>query len=160
MVAKTKAMSTREFHYVSVIPTTLSTIVHFHESVDALRKLTPPPLIVQIISDQRLSLTEGTVDFRLWFGPVPVRWLARHEPGPNVTSFIDRMIVGPLAEWEHLHNFQEVAGGVELRDQLTFVHKSGWRGLLTRLLFDGLSLRFLFWYRHWRTRHYCRELEQ
>src|SRR5688572_9942755 len=116
------AMPKREFQYSSVIPTTLATIVGFHERADALRKLTPPPLIVQVIDDQRTTMTEGTLDFRLRFGPIPVRWHTRHEPGPIATSFIDRMIVGPMAEWEHQHIFREVAGGVELRDQVTFVH--------------------------------------
>src|SRR5215203_41329 len=154
------AMSKREFQHSSVIPTTLATIIRFHERADALRKLTPPPLIVQVIDDQRTTMTEGTVDFRLWFGPLPVRWLARHEPGPIATSFIDRMMIGPMAEWEHQHIFREMAGGVELRDQLTFAHKRGWRGWLTRLLFDGVALRFLFWYRHWRTRSYCRKMTE
>jgi ligand-binding SRPBCC domain-containing protein len=149
----------KKFQYSSLIPTTLETIMRFHETPDALIMLTPPPLIVKILSDQRVSNTEGTVDFILWFGPIPVRWLARHEAGPIPTSFIDRMIVGPMAYWEHQHIFRQVAGGVELVDQLTFAHKSGWRGWLTPLLFDGLSLRFLFWYRHWRTKHECRKMK-
>src|SRR6188768_4283765 len=102
------AMPKREFQHSSVIPTTLATIVRFHKRADALRKLTPPPLIVQVLKDQRTSLTAGTLDFRLWFGPLPVHWLARHEPGPIATSFIDRMMTGPMAEWEHQHIFREV----------------------------------------------------
>src|SRR5687768_14346335 len=91
----------RRFESSTLIATTLETILQFHDEPDALKKLTPPPLIVQIKDDRRQSLTQGSVDFVLWFGPIPVRWLARHEPGPLVTSyiatsFIDRMIDGPL----------------------------------------------------------------
>jgi ligand-binding SRPBCC domain-containing protein len=148
------------FQHTSVIPTSLEVIIRFHEKPNALNVLTPPPLIVKIVDDKRISNTEGTVDFVLWFGPIRVRWLARHEPGPIATSFIDRMLVGPLATWEHQHIFRAVEGGVQLRDRITFSHKRGWRGWVTRLLFDGLALKFLFWYRHWRTRRECRKLVQ
>lgn len=148
----------KQLHFSTFIPTTMETIIRFHEKRDALVLLSPPPLIVQITEDKRVSLTEGTVDFRLWFGPVPVRWLARHEPGPTETSFIDRMVIGPLAQWEHQHLFRAIADGVELTDRVTIEHKTGWRGWLSRLLFDGPALRFLFWYRHWRTEQECRKM--
>ncbi|MCB9454330.1 MAG: cyclase, partial [Anaerolineaceae bacterium] len=86
------------------------------------------------------------------FGPVPVKWTARHEPGPTETSFADRQISGPLESWYHQHIFTPVDGGVELHDKITFTHKPGWQGLLTRLTFDGIPLQILFFYRHWRTR--------
>ena len=86
------ATARKVFTYRSFIPTSLEIITQFHEERDALKKLTPPPLIVQPLSDERVSNTEGKVDFVLWFGPIPVRWIARHEPGPIPTSFIDRMV--------------------------------------------------------------------
>jgi ligand-binding SRPBCC domain-containing protein len=153
-----KDSSRKVREYTSLIPTTLEAITRFHEQPNALVLLTPPPLIVKIISDQRISNTEGTVEFTLWFGPVPVRWLARHEPGPIPTSFIDRMLAGPLDEWEHQHIFRPVEGGVELVDKLTFAHKPGWRGWVSRVMFDGPALAFLFWYRHWRTKRGCRQM--
>ena len=148
-----------EFQAKTFIPVTLETISRFHAQANALTLLTPPPLIVQLLRDQRTSNTTGSVDFVLWFGPFPIRWLARHEPGPVATSFIDRMLIGPMAEWEHQHIFHAVAGSVELIDKLTYLHKPGWRGWITRIMFDGPALRLLFWYRHWRTQHECRKLE-
>ena len=127
-------------------------MVAFHDAPDALRILTPPPLILQCLRDERTSLFSGELEFVLWFGPLQVRWLARHEPGPIETSFIDRMIRGPMAQWEHQHLFRKVEHGVELTDRITFAHKSGLTGLLTRIVFDGLPLRILFFYRHRRTR--------
>lgn len=46
---------------------------------------------------------------------------------------------------------QAVDQGTELRDTVTYAHKAGWRGMLTRLLFGGLPLRALFWHRHCRS---------
>jgi ligand-binding SRPBCC domain-containing protein len=105
-----------------------------------------------VLRDDRRSLTEGEIEFRLWFGPLPVRWLAVHLPGPTPHSFVDRMVEGPLASWEHAHMFEEVDGGILLSDRITLAHKSGVPGLFTRLIFDGWPLRLLFVYRHWRTR--------
>jgi ligand-binding SRPBCC domain-containing protein len=140
------------FQHQSIFPTTMEKMIAFHNHPRAINRLTPPPLFVQCLRDDRQSLTDGELVFRLWFGPIPIRWLARHEPGPTENSFQDRMIEGPLDSWLHQHIFREVPGGIELTDRVTFAHKPGLPGLLTRLIFDGLPLRILFIYRHLRTR--------
>lgn len=140
------------FERRSVIPTTMDKMWNFHAAPRAFSTLTPPPIFVQVLRDSRTSLTDGELEFRLWVGPIPVYWRARHEPGPIPTSFIDRQLNGPMAYWEHQHLFRAVPGGVELTDHLTLAHKPGLAGLFTRLMFDGLPLRILFLYRHLRTR--------
>ncbi|GAB1420412.1 hypothetical protein MASR2M15_05100 [Anaerolineales bacterium] len=157
---KSKQTESKTFQYQSFIETSIDNIIRFHENPDALAQLTPPPLIVQILDDQRKGLTAGSILFRLWFGPIPVRWLAEHQAGPEKDSFSDVMREGPMAYWEHNHIFREVKGGVELMDELHYRHHKGWRGVLTRLMFDGLALKFLFWYRHWRTRVGVQKLNQ
>lgn len=147
-------MQTKVFEHRSLIVTTVEQMIAFHEDPKALSRLTPPPplMFMQVLRDDRTSLTSGELEFRLWFGPFPVRWLARHESGPTPTSFIDRMIEGPMAYWEHQHVFEPIEGGVILLDHITLAHKPGLAGLVTRLVFDGLPLRMLFVYRHLRTR--------
>lgn len=139
------------------MPGTLATLVRFHEGPSALARLTPPPIIMQLHRDERRSLTEGELEFTLWFGPIPIRWLARHEPGPTTHSFADSQVKGPLAYWRHEHIFTEVEGGVELTDRIELAHRGGLTGVFTRLAFDGLPLRVLFAYRHWRTRRALRQ---
>ncbi len=143
---------TRVFQKSSFIKTTLAEIKRFHEAPRALASLTPPPIRMKADRDGRRSLTEGEIEFTLYFGPVPIRWIARHEPGPTPDSFADVQLRGPLAYWRHEHIFTEVPRGVELTDRITLAHRGGFVGLLTRLAFDGLPLRLLFVYRHWRTR--------
>lgn len=146
------ATGLKVFERRSVFHATADKMFAFHAQPRALFILTPPPIFVQALRDDRSSLTNGEIEFRLWLGPVPVRWLARHEPGPTPTSFVDRMVEGPLAYWEHQHLFHPLEGGVMLVDHITLAHKPGFRGLLSRLVFDGLLLRVLFMYRHLRTR--------
>lgn len=136
----------------SVMNTTLEQMEAFHSDPQALNRLTPPPIFMQLHRDDRVSNTEGELEFTLWFGPVPVRWVARHEPGPTPHSFADRMLKGPVDYWRHEHIFEETDGGVAIIDRLTIGHRPGLQGLITRLMFDGINLRILFFYRHLRTR--------
>lgn len=129
----------------------LDELLRFHQDPRALAKLTPPPIFAQLLRDERLSITEGEVEFRLWFGPLPLRWIARHEPGSTPDSFADVQMHGPMAYWRHEHIFRDVPGGVELTDRVTLAHKPGLWGIFTRLAFDGLPLRILFAFRHLRT---------
>ncbi len=142
----------RRFEKTSILPATLDALVRFHKDPRALARLTPPPIVMRLQRDDRRSLTEGKIEFTMWFGPLPIRWLARHEPGPTPHSFADSQVKGPLAYWRHEHIFTEVGGGVELTDRITLAHRGGLLGICTRLAFDGLPLRILFAYRHWRTR--------
>ena len=146
----------RVFEKTSIIKSTVAEIKRFHEAPRALAALTPPPIVMRVRRDDRRSITEGEIDFTLWFGPLPIRWIARHEAGPCPDSFADLQVKGPLAYWRHEHIFREVPGGVELADRITLAHRRGLTGLLTRLAFDGFPLRLLFTYRHWRTRRALR----
>lgn len=146
------------FEHQSIIPTTIEAITAFHEDPRALARLVPPPplMFFQVLRDDRSSLTEGEIEFRLWLGPLPVRWLARHQAGPTAHSFADHMLAGPMAIWQHEHIFTRVDGGVKLTDRIQIEHKPGLAGLFSRLLFDGLALRLLFIYRHFQTRRALR----
>jgi ligand-binding SRPBCC domain-containing protein len=140
------------FEKRSVIPANLDAVWEFHAAPGAFRRLTPLPIIGQIHQDQRTSLTQGRLDFTLWFGPLPIRWVADHEPGPSPTSFRDRMVTGPLEIWVHEHLMEETVGGVLLTDRITYQHKPGLPGWISRVLFSRRGLETLFAYRHWITR--------
>lgn len=140
------------FEHVSILPGTAEQCFAFHAAPGAFGRLTPPPIFVQVHRDEIRGLVAGDVEFTLWFLFIPVRWHARHAPSINATSFVDYQVSGPMAYWYHEHLITPVQGGVELRDRLSIAHKPGITGLLTRLAFDGLPLRFLFIYRHLRTR--------
>jgi len=59
------------------VKTPIQAVAEFHSSTNALKKLTPFPVIVQI--HQLEPLGEGSMaEFTMWFGPFPVRWVAQH----------------------------------------------------------------------------------
>jgi ligand-binding SRPBCC domain-containing protein len=147
-------VNTHTYEKRSHITTTIEKLIAFHQDPKAFTKLAPPPIFTQLHRDTRTSMTTGEVEFTLWFGPIPIRWLARHEAGPTPNSFADLMIKGPMAYWRHEHIFEldPQGSGVYLIDRVTLAHKAGIAGMFTRLMFDGLPLRFLFFYRHLRTK--------
>lgn len=145
-------MQKKVFEHVSVMPGTAQQLYAWHSDPKAFSRLTPPPIFIQMRANRLQGLTGGTVDFNMWLGPVPIHWIAQHEPGPTPTSFIDRQVTGPMGYWEHHHLMEDVAGGVKLTDRVTLAHKPGLAGVFSRLMFDGLPLRIFFTYRHLRTR--------
>ena len=136
----------------SIMKTSIDKMIDFHTDPKALSQLTPPPIFAQLREDNRTSMTSGDLKFTLWMGFIPIQWHAQHQSGPTKNSFADLMLSGPMAYWRHEHIFEEVADGVKLTDRVTLAHKSGIQGILTRLMFDGIPLRILFFYRHFRTK--------
>lgn len=142
----------RVFEKRSRFKTSLSAMIAFHEDPRVFGYLVPPGVIMRMHDDQRTSLTQGDLTFTLWMGVVPLKWHARHEPGPTANSFADVMISGPLQYWRHEHIFNPVEQGVELIDRVTYRYKPGAAGWFSRVAFSTPALHFLFFYRHLRTR--------
>ena len=95
----------RVFEKRTVFNTTLEKMEAFHQDRAALGTLTPPPIFVQLHHDGRTSLTEGDLDFTLWFAFIPIRWLARHEAVPGQHGFAEWQVKGPMGYWRHEHLF-------------------------------------------------------
>jgi ligand-binding SRPBCC domain-containing protein len=137
------------------IRASLEAVSSFHASTLALKRLTPPPVFAQIHRAEPLA--EGSeAEFTLWFGPLPVRWLAVHSLVDPASGFTDRQARGPMRSWVHRHAWTEVKPGlVEMEDCIDYEHHLGMRGLLTRLLFAPPLLKFMFAYRSWVIRRAC-----
>jgi len=133
----------------------LEAVAAFHASTAALRKLSPPPIFVQLHHIEPLA--EGSIsEFTLWFGPLPLRWRAVHSQVNPASGFCDTQLSGPMAAWRHTHSWEALPGGlVELREQVEYTHHPGWRGLMTRILFAPPLLAILFAYRRLIIRRSC-----
>lgn len=130
----------------------LQAVADFHASPLALKRLSPPGVFVQFLQVEPLA--EGSLaEFRMWFGPLPLRWRARHHDVQPLVGFVDVQEQGPLLSWQHRHKFEAVAASLtRVSDRIEYAHYPGWRGLWTRILFSRLGLRILFTYRAWATR--------
>ena len=146
-------MPTFDFSFTVNAP--LSAVQAFHSDTSALKRLTPPPTIVQLHSIEPLA--EGSVSkFTLWVGPLPLRWTAVHR---NVSprGFTDVQASGPAARWEHTHTFTSLdADTTRIDEHIEFEHKPGFWGVVTRLLFSRPNLLLMFTYRKLATRWHLR----
>jgi ligand-binding SRPBCC domain-containing protein len=139
------------FDYSFTVDAPLAAVRAFHHDTAALKRLTPPPTIVQLHSIEPLA--EGSVSkFTLWVGPLPLRWTAVHK-NVSPTGFTDVQTEGPAQKWEHTHSFVPLSDSVtEIREHIEYEHKGGPWGIVTRLLFSRPNLLFMFGFRRWATR--------
>jgi ligand-binding SRPBCC domain-containing protein len=126
-------------------------VVDFHQKSASMTAITPPPIIVQNHRAPQVLGEGDEMEFTLWLGPLPVRWLARIE---QVTpdGFCDRQLRGPFQEWVHRHQFIAIDNTTaEVRDEIRLSLRPH---LLWRIVGLGmrLGLPALFAYRGWKTR--------
>ncbi len=153
-----KHLAMPAFSYYFTVRAPLQAVCDFHHDTSALKKLTPPPTIVQLIDIE--PLCEGSVSkFTLWVGPLPLRWTAVHR-NVSLHGFTDIQIAGPAKKWEHTHTFISLSQKMtEIREQIEYEHKSGFWGIVTRLLFSKPNLTLMFTYRKLATRWYLRKFK-
>jgi ligand-binding SRPBCC domain-containing protein len=125
----------------------IQAVADFHSSTNALKRLTPFPVVAKIHYLEPLA--EGSIArFTMWFGPFPVRWTAQHEKVDVLTGFTDIQTKGPMQHWQHTHTFVPLSEQVtEVRDQIEFEYPPGWKNAWTQVLYAPFMLRILFLYR-------------
>lgn len=143
----------------------LERVWEFHSTVDGLIHLTPRWANIRV-EDLRLPegaegdvLVEGSeIDLSVkpfgvgprqsWTSVITERREESIGTGTGRAHFVDEMIGGPMAEWEHTHTFRAVGEETIVRDLVRYRTKLG--GPLDRLGEVGMALAFRD--RHRRTR--------
>jgi ligand-binding SRPBCC domain-containing protein len=126
-------------------------VAGFHTAATSLKAITPPLIPMQLHHAPEQMGDGDEMDFTMWLGPLPVRWIARLED-VSPTGFSDRQVRGPFASWSHRHSFAavdeattEVVDKVEARLKPHLL----W-GAVGLMMWLGLPL--LFGFRAWKTR--------
>ena len=143
------------FDYKFTVHASLEAVREFHSDTRALKRLTPPPAIVQLHDIEPLA--EGSVSsFTLWIGPFPLRWKAAHR-GVSERGFTDVQVEGPAERWEHTHTFTPITAEItEIGEHIEYDHKRGFWGAVTRTLFARPNLYLMFTFRKYATRWFLR----
>ncbi len=113
--------------------------------------ITPPPIVVRVHAAPAELKSGDRMDFTLWAGPVPIRWLASIEDASE-RGFTDRQVRGPFGSWTHRHGFERAgdrATDVVDRVEATYSPHPFW-AVVGRLMWLGMP--FLFAFRARRTR--------
>lgn len=145
------------FNYSFTVDAPLDAVADFHRDTSALRKLTPPPMFVQL--HQIDPMSEGSVSkFTLWLGPLPIHWTAIHS-NVSLYGFTDTQEKGPAKKWVHTHTFTPVNDmQTRVDEHIEYEHGSGFWGVMTRLLFAKPNLNIMFTYRRFVTRWNLRQV--
>lgn len=120
-------------------------VAAFHSSSASMGAITPPPIIVRVHAAPEKLTSGDQMDFTLWAGPVPIRWVACIEDA-SPRGFTDRQLSGPFGSWIHRHEFvrvDEVTTDVVDRIEATY-KKHLWWGLVGRLMWFGMPMLFAF----------------
>jgi ligand-binding SRPBCC domain-containing protein len=143
------------FNYTFTVDASHTDVAAFHRDTSALKKLSPPPMIVQLHRVDPMG--EGSIsEFTLWLGPIPVRWRAVHSK-VSEHGFTDTQESGPLEFWAHTHRFEAInKSQTRIHEHIEYRHPKGWRRIFTRLIFSKLGLQFLFTYRQLATKRALR----
>jgi ligand-binding SRPBCC domain-containing protein len=142
-------------HFVkeSRMAATPERVFAFHESPDALRRLTPPWERMTIVEGGESIRKGSRVVFWVGVGPFRMRWVARHTEYDPPERFVDEQESGPFARWRHVHRFlDDGEGGTRLRDEIDFDPPLGWLGRRLGGAYLLRKLETMFAYRHEMTR--------
>ena len=138
----------KKFTHTVQINAPIKRVAEFHSDARALKRLTMPPVFVQIHRVEPLA-EDSEAEFTLWMGPLPVRWLAVHSQVDPQRGFTDTQVRGPFLYWVHRHSFVPVdENTTEIVDevQAEISWHPFWRWVCW---FMWLNLPVLFAYRGW-----------
>jgi len=145
----------------SRLPVSAKTVFDWHLRPGALQRLTPPWERVEIIDQHGGIADNGTVTLRMFMGPVPIRWVARHtdyEPGRR---FVDQQLKGPFAYWRHEHRVEpDGTDACQLIDEVTYRLPGGALGRWLGGWHVRRKLEAAFAYRHAVTRADVMDLQR
>jgi ligand-binding SRPBCC domain-containing protein len=141
----------KTFDYEFVVNAPLAAVSAFHHDPNILKKLTPPPIFIQVHKFEPLA-DGSTAELTMWFGPIPVPWTAVHS-NVREEGFTDRQHRGPLKHWQHSHRFEAVNEQQTLvKEHIEYGYYGGLQGAVSRLAFNRAGLFLLFSARKWLTR--------
>jgi ligand-binding SRPBCC domain-containing protein len=78
---------------------------------------------------------------------VALSWVTEISSVKEGFTFIDRQLFGPYRLWHHRHTFEEIEGGVLMRDLVHYVMPLGFIGEIARWWFVKEKLRRVFAFR-------------
>ena len=129
----------------------LAAVAEFHRSSASMGAITPPPVIVRVHRAPERLAEGDEMDFTLWLGPLPLRWVARIEE-VSETGFSDRQLRGPFARWVHRHTFVALdESATAVLDHVEVETSNHWLWRLVGSLM-WLNMPVLFAFRTWKTK--------
>jgi len=132
-----------------LVPCPRDDVFAFFAKAANLETLTPAFLNFEILTPQPIAIQQGTlIDYKLRLFRIPFHWHTRIDLFEPPWRFADRQIRGPYRHWYHVHEFQDVPGGTQMRDRVEYALPFGFLGRLMHRLIVRRTLERIFDYRY------------
>ncbi len=146
-----RAMKIYTLKRTQFLPISLQEAWDFFSTPNNLEKITPKHMGFNILyrSGGEKMYPGQLIRYKVYGLPfIPMHWVTEitHVQEPNY--FVDEQRFGPYALWHHQHHFKEVAGGVEMVDEVNYGIPLGPLGRLANLLFVGRTVNAIFDHRY------------
>ena len=110
------------------LPRPLTEVFPFFADARNLEQLTPSWLSFDVLTPDPISMAVGTtIDYRLAWRGIPLRWRSEIAAWEPPDRFVDRQLRGPYRLWHHEHLFVEEEGGTTVIDHVDY---AVWGGAL------------------------------
>lgn len=131
------------------LPITLAAAWEFFSSPRNLDEITPDALGFKIVSLPGEKMYEGQIiTYKVKILPgIWVPWVTEIKAVDEGKSFVDEQRFGPYRFWHHRHSFEEIPGGVLMRDLVHYSIGCGPFGAIAHAVFVREKLKTIFAFR-------------
>lgn len=128
------------------LPISMGQAWEFFSSPENLDEITPDDLGFKILTPNLGKMYEGQIiTYKVKVAPlIWVTWVTEIKSVEDGVSFIDEQRFGPYKLWHHRHHFEEVDGGVLMKDLVNYALPFGPFGAIAHAFFVRKKLRWIF----------------
>jgi uncharacterized protein len=138
----------RLFQQEQRVPRPIDEVFAFFSDAQNLALVSPPSVKLTFLSKLPIEMRDGAViDYRLWLGPLPLRWQSLISEWKPPFRFADEQTKGPYSSWLHVHSFESAGDETIIRDEIRYQAPGGFLEPLVHALFVGPQLEAIFRYR-------------
>ena len=132
------------------LPISLDAAWDFFSSPRNLDEITPRGLGFKIVSLPGEKMYEGQIiTYKVMIVPgIWVPWVTEIKAVDEGKSFVDEQRFGPYKFWHHRHTFEEIRGGVLMRDLVHYGLGFGPFGAIANAVFVRSKLEMIFGFRN------------
>lgn len=143
-------MKKYELYRESTLPITLQQAWDFFSNPKNLSRITPEEMDFTVTSENLPAQICDGLEIEYIVRPllgIPLKWKSKIKAVNAPFMFADEQLKGPYSYWYHEHSFEEIEGGVMMKDKVTYAVPFGWLGRIANTILVKRKLAQIFDFR-------------
>jgi len=138
-----------KLEYNQLLPINRTECWKFFSDPQNLQEITPPEMNFEIKSELSSEIYPGQIIiYRIKLLPgLKLKWVTEITHVKKENYFVDEQRFGPYKFWHHQHMFNEVSGGMEIKDIVHYSIPLGLLGSVMNKLIIRKKLEYIFQFR-------------